>query len=165
MRISESWESLPRWVRSNMMGFSKRVALSFKGSKHILPADEAKQQTGDFVECSFADANLITSKVQNSSMVGLDGKLQPTHTPVLDIDIPCVYMPSSTEGHGHLYFQTVIPWDKYVRLLTVMGECGILEEGFVSASIAKEFTALRLPHIKKNGPLTPGPQRKENQDD
>lgn len=83
------------------------------------------------------------------------------HAPTLDIDIPAYLIPSSTPGHSHLYIDVEITWDKYVKLLNVMAECGILEEGYVKASIAKGGTYVRLPHIKK----PPPPNEPEGQED
>lgn len=74
------------------------------------------------------------------------------HRPALDIDIECEYIPSSTPGHGHLYFPTLnLNWYQYERLLRVLGEVGILEEGYVEASIERKATYLRLPGVMKRG--------------
>ena len=72
------------------------------------------------------------------------------HSPVLDIDVPHYLIPSSTEGHSHLYIDVPMPWDKYVKLLEVLADCGIIEPGYLRASLARGFTAVRLPHIKKD---------------
>lgn len=71
------------------------------------------------------------------------------HRPVLDLDFPAVVVPSTTPGHGHLYLDKVLTWSQYVELLEVLGRVGILEPGYVSASIAREFTSVRLPWVKK----------------
>lgn len=72
------------------------------------------------------------------------------HRPALDIDVPCELIPSSTEGHHHLYFPTVgLSWKQYEKLLKVLGECGILEDGYVKASISRKQSFLRAPGVKK----------------
>jgi hypothetical protein len=71
------------------------------------------------------------------------------HKPVLDIDMPVTVLPSSTPGHYHLFIDKELTWDSYVQLLSVMSAIGILEDGFVSASLARGHTAVRLPWIKK----------------
>lgn len=71
------------------------------------------------------------------------------HKPVLDIDLPVIVLPSSTEGHHHLYIDKVLTWDQYVELLDVLVKVGIVQEGFRNASVAREHTAVRLPWIKK----------------
>ena len=72
------------------------------------------------------------------------------HTPVLDIDVPAALVPSSTPGKHHLYLDVPMTWETYVKLLDVMAEAGILEPGYVGASKARGFTAVRLPWIRKN---------------
>jgi hypothetical protein len=71
------------------------------------------------------------------------------HIPVLDIDMPCALYPSSTEGKYHLYIDCPLTWEEYKKLLDVMAEVGIIESGFANASIAKGYTAVRLPWVKK----------------
>jgi hypothetical protein len=83
-------------------------------------------------------ANVITSKTNNSN----------THKPVLDIDLPIKVIESSPGKH-HLYIDKEMTWDQYSRLLLAMTDAGILEDGYVRASLERGFTALRLPWIKK----------------
>lgn len=71
------------------------------------------------------------------------------HRPVLDLDFPHHYEPSSTPGHGHLYLDTPVEWRRYRKLLDAMEECGILEPGYVAASKARKATFVRLPWRKK----------------
>lgn len=85
------------------------------------------------------EATLITSQIFNSK----------DHAPVLDLDIPHAYVQSTTEGHGHLYLDVALDWEKYVKLLTVLAECGIIETGYANASIAKGYSAARPPWVKK----------------
>ena len=71
------------------------------------------------------------------------------HKPVLDLDIPAVLLPSSTEGHFHLYIDKEMSWKSYKKLLTVLAEVGVIEKGYLRASVARKHTAVRLPWIKK----------------
>jgi hypothetical protein len=87
-------------------------------------------------------ANVVTSRRSDDSVV---------HRPVLDIDFPVKVVESSTPGHCHLYIDRDLEWDDYVKLLEVLGEVGILEPGYVSASLERGFTALRLPWVRKPG--------------
>ena len=84
------------------------------------------------------------------------------HLPVLDLDVPHRLVPSTTEGHSHLYIDVAVPWDKYVRLLEAMADAGILEHGYVSASIDKGATMVRLPGQLK--PLAVGDYVRVNED-
>jgi hypothetical protein len=89
-------------------------------------------------------ANIVSSE--------LSGLWEGWHAPALDIDIPCEFIPSSTEGHGHLYFpQTRLTWEQYEKLLDVLDECGIIEPGFCAASKERKATYLRLPGVVKRG--------------
>lgn len=83
--------------------------------------------------------------VVSSEMYGISG----WHAPVLDIDIAHTWVPSTTKNHGHLYFDVMLPWEQYKELLEVLAKCGIIEEGYAGASIAKGFSAVRLPWVKK----------------
>lgn len=85
-------------------------------------------------------ANIVTSEVKNRHRV---------HKPVLDIDFPVTLIPSSTPGHFHLFLDREMSWDVYEKLLYALADAGILEEGYVSASIQRGYTAVRLPWIKK----------------
>lgn len=71
------------------------------------------------------------------------------HAPALDIDWPCQLIESSTPGHFHLYIDKPLTWAHYVKLLTVMAEVGLLEEGYVGASLRDGATILRRPGVKK----------------
>ena len=88
------------------------------------------------------EADVISSRMISDPDVNL-------HSPVLDIDIPAMLIPSTTPGHWHLYLDAPMPWDTYVQLLDAMADAGILEEGYVAASKARGFTAVRLPWISK----------------
>lgn len=85
-----------------------------------------------------ADANLISSLTED----GL-------HAPVLDLDLPHTYVPSSTPGHGHLYLDVEIPWDQYVALLAVLHDAGIIQTGFFYWSLRRQATFVRTPDVSK----------------
>lgn len=75
---------------------------------------------------------------------------EETHRPVLDIDFPAKLIPSSTEGHFHLYLDKEMPWSTYEKLLAALAEAGIIEEGYAKASIARRYSTVRLPWEKKD---------------
>ena len=90
-------------------------------------------------------ASVVTSEVG-------DHKFRPTtgrHKPVLDIDLPVKVLPSSTEGHHHLFIDKEMSWEDYEKLLNVLVEVGIVEPGYRNASVARKHSAVRLPWIKK----------------
>src|SRR5262245_3403875 len=51
----------------------------------------------------------------------------PLHSPVLDLDFAARLLPSSTDGHYHLYLDgLVMPWEKYSDFLHVMAHFGVI---------------------------------------
>lgn len=71
------------------------------------------------------------------------------HYPCIDIDIPVRLVPSSTPGHSHLYVDEPITWATYKNLLVALAEAGIVEEGYLNASVNQGGTTVRMPHVKK----------------
>lgn len=120
----------------------RRVA-SFKGATEDYDASTG----GPEVVSGLREANVITS-VWNASTTrtpwGSD-----LHRPVLDIDHAVIVHPSSNPAHSHLYLDTPMLWPELVSLMEVMADVGILEPGYVSASKARGYTAVRLPWITK----------------
>lgn len=84
------------------------------------------------------DAELIASLTKHG-----------THRPLLDFDIPCAYIPSTTPGHGHLYIDKELSWKDYRKLLNLLADLDIIEHGYRGASLARGYSALRLPWIRK----------------
>jgi len=87
-------------------------------------------------------AELVSSGLPNSN--GL------VHAPVLDLDVPHTLIPSTTLGHSHLYIDTPIPWSEYKRLLVLLGKVGILDSAYVSISLARGRSQVRVPWLKKS---------------
>lgn len=86
--------------------------------------------------------------VTTSRVAGKDG----VHKVILDLDLPAKLVPSTTPGHFHLYVDHELDWDRYARLLEALGDAGLLEPGYVGASLARGHTAARLPWVKKGAP-------------
>lgn len=87
---------------------------------------------------SHEDAEVVSSEIGEG-----------IHCPTLDIDLPCYVVPSSTPGHFHLYIDYPMPWRKYKQLLKALAKSGIVEKGYVKASIRRKHTAVRVPWLKK----------------
>lgn len=87
-------------------------------------------------------ANLVCSDVIGSE----DGTFlgQPKHKPVLDIDLPCQLVESSP-GKFHLYIDHEVDAGAYWHLLDALEKAGICEEGYVSASFRRGYSAVRHP--------------------
>lgn len=87
------------------------------------------------------EANLVGSQLKVKSRL---------HRPVIDLDFPCRLIPSSTEGHFHLYLDGIdVEWPKYKDLLIALAAAGVISKGYLEESLNKGFTAVRLPHVKK----------------
>lgn len=93
-----------------------------------------------------ADATTVSSEV-----VQPDGTV--LHAPTLDIDLPVTLVPSTTEGHFHLHVDHLMTWPAYVTLLEALAAAGLVEPGYVAASIEREGTHVRLPWVKKPEPV------------
>lgn len=92
------------------------------------------------------EANIMTSEVQDGPDFLGSG---PLHAPVIDLDLPCVLLASTTPGHFHLIIDKAITWDNYLSILYAMVRAGIVEEGFLNSSKSRGYTAIRLPWVKK----------------
>ena len=104
------------------------------------------------------DAEVITSwtgETEEPPVVGpndwsaLAHQPETYHRPILDLDFDAALVPSTSADHHHLYLDKVLKWSDYVKLLDVLAEVGIIEPGYRDASIAREFTSVRLPWVTK----------------
>jgi hypothetical protein len=95
----------------------------------------------DYVDTDYEHANLVTSAIIGTG--------RTKHKPLLDIDLPCVLLPSSTEGHFHLFIDKEIPHEKYLVLIHSLEDCGIIEAGIRRQMTDLGRTAVRKPGIKK----------------
>ncbi len=98
-------------------------------------------QTGRYATQDLDEAQVITSRVD---VVG-----EATHKLIIDLDLPAQLIPSSTPGHFHLYVDKEIPDAAWQTLMYALAAAGLIEPGYMRASIARGFTAVRLPWVKK----------------
>lgn len=73
-----------------------------------------------------------------------------THKFLIDLDMPAKVVPSSTPGHCHLFIDHAMTWDTYEKLLIALADAGLVEPGYVNASIDQGYTTVRLPHVRKD---------------
>jgi hypothetical protein len=85
------------------------------------------------------EANLISSK-----MLGRN-----RHKVILDIDFPAALIPSSTEGHFHLYLDKELSPEDMEKLVTTLWQVGIIADGNYNQWMRSKAQFLRLPWIKK----------------
>lgn len=84
------------------------------------------------------EANLVGSLIN-----------QDIHLPVFDIDYGARLIPSSTEGHYHLYLDRPCKWRDYRRVLKAMAKAGLIQKGFADHSIRRKEAFVRKPGVKK----------------
>lgn len=138
---------LPKWVRGHRMA---------KLAK--LPDDPEYGAEPELVD-TLEDADVLTSwtgeREEPPTVSGpndwsaLAHQPETYHRPILDLDFDAHLVPSTSAAHHHLYLDKVLKWSDYVKLLDVLAEVGLIEPGYRDASIAREFTAVRLPWVAK----------------
>lgn len=100
---------------------------------------------GERVRVDIDQALVVSSAKSGATAVGKE----PTHRPVLDIDIPARLVPSTTPGHHHLYLDIDVPWEQYEVLLKALAGARIIEAGYLLAALERKATFARLPWVKK----------------
>jgi hypothetical protein len=105
--------------------------------------DARLRETDRYKVTAEDEANLVGSLIEGArDGVGL-------HAPVLDLDFPARLVPSTTEGHFHLYLDVPMTWRTYHDLLLALGRAGVLEPNYVAASLARRQTFVRKPGVVK----------------
>jgi len=110
-------------------------------------------ETGRYATDDIDEAQVITSLVDREGTV-----VGETHKLIIDLDLPAQLISSSTEGHFHLYVDKEIPDAAWQALMYALAAAGLIEPGYMRASISRGFTAVRLPWVKKEAakPITDG---------
>ena len=119
---------------------SKYPHRHFQVMDKMADSNDPDSWVSDLRLASLDNAHVWTSKIRGEPGM---------HTVMIDLDVPAKLVPSTTPGNSHLYIDVPLPWRKYRKLLAALGEAGILQEGYVKASIIRRCTALRLPWVKK----------------
>lgn len=91
---------------------------------------------------SLDDANVISSKVKGTTR----------HKVIIDLDFPAALIPSTTEGHFHLYLDKELTSPEMEKLLVALHEAGIIAEGNMNQWHRFRAVFLRLPWVKKKDP-------------
>ncbi len=84
-------------------------------------------------------ANVVSSHIAGSKL----------HAPIIDLDFPHRYIPSSTEGHGHLYIDVPMTRWRMFWLLRALYKAGVIEKGHYLWSLRRGGTFVRLPEVSK----------------
>lgn len=90
------------------------------------------------IPCSKEEANLVGSLCE-------DGM----HRPVLDIDLPCRLVPSSTPGHFHLYLELPMVEERFMALVEALGTAGVVSAFYSKAVQARRQSFVRCEWVRK----------------
>lgn len=82
--------------------------------------------------------NLVSSRTD-------DGKQMP----ILDLDFPHKIIPSTHDGHSHLYLDVPISRLRWTVLMCALYYAGVIEMGFFVWSIRRGGNFVRSPYIPK----------------
>lgn len=140
-----------------MLGEQYLLFVDFSGRTPATDSSDDEGSTAkDVGERIVPPGDYLSATCATSAVATDPGELCPDlrtkkHRVILDIDVPVHVVPSSTPGHGHLYIDHELSWDDYERLMLLMAEIGLLEHGYVAASIRRGFTSVRLPWVRKTG--------------
>lgn len=112
-----------------------------RGRKHKM--EVLTDDYGDYLD------RIETDNLEEAGVISTQAK--DINYIVLDIDIPAALLKSSTKGHHHLYvnLSKTVTWRQYKRFLKASANIGLLEEGFVKASIERKYSSVRLPWLRK----------------
>jgi len=115
-------------------------------------ADGNYDGDGPEVVTALVDANIVTSEYRSGAdeipLPWLEGP-EPKHRLVIDIDHRVKVEESTTPGHFHLYIDVPMVWEAAVDILEALARGGVVEPGYVEASKARGYTAVRVPWVKK----------------
>ena len=96
---------------------------------------------GACVPCAKDEANLVASLCEDGS-----------HMPVIDIDLPVRLVPSSTEGHFHLYIDVPMTLETYLAMLDAMVNAGVVDAAYVAHVRERGMSLCRPEWVKKPTP-------------
>jgi hypothetical protein len=94
-------------------------------------------------------ARSFTDDISEATVITSRGADSEQHKVIIDLDLPASLVPSTTPGHFHLYVDHELDWEVYSQLLEALAIAGLVEQGYVDASLARGHTAARLPWVKK----------------
>ena len=100
---------------------------------------------------TIGDVQPVPDYLEHKQMHDLLGSLTKSglHAPCIDLDFPVQLRPSSAPGHFHLFLQTEIPWEDYLKLLTVMEEIGLVQKGVLEVAKQRKQTVVFEPGKKQ----------------
>ncbi|QKY80376.1 hypothetical protein SEA_PABST_18 [Microbacterium phage Pabst] len=97
-----------------------------------------------------AETRIVTD-VERANIINSDVNLQwggDEHKVILDIDFP-VKVVESSPGKSHLYIDKTVSWHQLIAIMAALVEAGIVQPGYMFASIQRGYTSVRVPWALK----------------
>lgn len=123
----EKYDELPGWLKTNVFYRS-----------NLTPDSDNFEFGRDHVRVHPLDANLISSESGEGC-----------HNLFLDLDIEHYYVPSTNEGHGHLYVNVCLSDEALREVVEVLVRHGILQKGIRDQVEDRGALTLRPPGVEK----------------
>lgn len=112
--------------------------------------EEPKDRLHCVLQKEEEEANLVGSFSHSEYTDGSTDEEQVRfHLPVIDLDVSCYLVPSTTVGHQHLYIQKEVEEEAYFDLLDALAACGIISEGYAHFCRERGQSFVRVPWVKK----------------
>lgn len=128
------------------------LILTERGTERVVPGTVPRQLRFTTFDKDYAtpDNEPIVADLDKATCVTSEALDQDgMHYPVIDIDLPCTVVESTTPGHCHLYIDKAVSLGDYLDLLNIFYELGIVEGGYLEAARRRGYTAVRLPWVSK----------------
>lgn len=110
----------------------------------------------DVEHANIVNSDLVANKWEwGADVHGYGGQ----HNVVFDIDHP-VFVVESSPNKSHLYIDSPMSWSTIVMLMAAFVEAGLMEPGYMFASIQRGYTSVRVPWALK-GTHVPEPPKEE----
>jgi hypothetical protein len=101
-------------------------------------SQETKHPDPEFLDADHDNATLVTSMTTTG-----------WHMPVIDIDLPCMLVPSSRPGHFHLYINKKMPFEDMLDMLRAMNMAGVVQDGIIHHVQRRGYASVRYPGVTK----------------
>jgi len=113
---------------------------------------EPLQQNSEGDETGFFEIDKLPAGHENATAVTSelpDGM----HMPVIDIDLECMLIPSTQEGHFHLYINKPMEWEKFTAILEALEDAGVIGPGYLRYTKKRGYATVRYPGVTKHNEL------------
>jgi hypothetical protein len=101
-------------------------------------SDSPYEEDPERVKSEHGYATLVGSKLENGN-----------HMPVIDLDLPCMLVESSTPGHFHLYVNKEMSFGQMLNMLQMMTDAGVVQPGFNRFTRERGEAFVRYPGVTK----------------